>query len=124
MTDLGLLLLVLAVCCNNGSERGESEHRKKGFQWIEKQEAFEMMKKYSNYRVVDVRSKEEYMSGHLPRAINLPLDNLEEECMDTLPNQNQVIFVYCTSGTRSRQACEMMTGLGYTNIYGFGGFQK
>ncbi len=123
MTNLGILLLVLAICGERQelSVQGESHQ---GYQWIEKQEAFEMMKKYSNYRILDVRSKEEYLIGHLPKAQNIPLDDLEEECLDLLPNQNQVIFVYCTSGGRSRRACEIMARMGYTNLYGFGGFQK
>ena len=123
MTNLGLLLLVLAVCSEHRelTVQGES-HR--GYQWIEKQEAFEMMKKYSNYRIVDVRSREEYQMSHLPKAVNIPLDDLEDECLELLPNLNSVIFVYCTSGIRSRRACEMMSHMGYENIYGFGGFQK
>lgn len=123
MTNLGILLLVLAVCCEHKelSVQGEAHG---GYQWIEKHEAFEMMKRYSNYRIVDVRSRDEYITGHLPKAINLPIDDLEEECMDLLPNRNQVIFVYCSSGVRARRACEMMSGLGYNNLYGFGGFQK
>ena len=93
MTNLGLLLLVLAVCSEHRelTVQGES-HR--GYQWIEKQEAFEMMKKYSNYRIVDVRSREEYQMSHLPKAVNIPLDDLEDECLELLPNLNSVIFVY------------------------------
>ncbi len=123
MTNLGILLLVLAVCGEHKEllVQGEEQH---GFQWIEKHEAFEMMKRYSNYRIVDVRSRDEYITGHLPKAINLPIDDLEEECTELLSNRNQVIFVYCSSGVRARRACEMMAGLGYTNLYGFGGFQR
>jgi len=124
MTDLGILLLVIAVCCDKNKDLAVQGMPHNGYQWIEKQEAFEMMKRYSNYRIVDVRSRDEYITGHLPKAVNLPLDDLEEECMDLIPNLNQVIFVYCSSGARARRACEWMAEMGYTNIYGFGGFQR
>lgn len=125
MTELGILLLALAICTGEKEITAQGQKQKQGgFQWIEKQEAFEMMKKYSNYRIVDVRSREEYMAGHLPKALNIPVDEVEEECKDIIPSLNQVVFVYCSSGTRSRKACEIMAELGYTNVYGFGGFQK
>lgn len=123
MSELGILLFVLLFCCDR-KEISAQGRGYKGYQWIEKQEAFEMMKKYTNYKILDVRSKDEYLTGHLPKAVNLPLDDLEEECLDLLPNLNQVVFVYCSSGGRSRIACEQMAAMGYANIYGFGGFQK
>ena len=123
MTNLGILLTVLA-CCGDRKELSVQGMSERHYQWIGKQEAFEMMKRYSNYKIVDVRSRDEYITGHLPKAVNLPLDDLENECRDLLPNPAQVIFVYCSSGTRARHACEVLAELGYTNIYGFGGFHR
>ena len=116
-------MLVLAVCTERKELTAQGEAYR-GYQWIEKQEAFEMMKRYSNYGIVDVRSRDEYLTGHLPKAVNLPVDELEEECKALLQNYNQVIFVYCSSGVRARRACEKMATMGYTNLYGFGGFQR
>ena len=38
-----------------------------------------------------------------------------------LPDLDQVIFVYCRSGRRSKEASAKLAALGYTNIYEFGG---
>ena len=93
MTNLGILLTVLA-CCGDRKELSVQGMSERHYQWIGKQEAFEMMKRYSNYKIVDVRSRDEYITGHLPKAVNLPLDDLENECRDLLPKPAQVIFVY------------------------------
>ena len=38
-----------------------------------------------------------------------------------LPDKEQLIYVYCRSGNRSKQAAEKLVALGYTNIVEFGG---
>ena len=60
--------------------------------------------------IIDVRTLEEYQGGHLPGAINIPVDNLANEIREDL---DQVIVVYCQSGTRSKAASEILEDLGY-----------
>ena len=81
--------------------------------------AKEMMKEESDYIILDVRTKEEYEEKHIEDAINIPLDEIEETT--ELKDKEQVIFVYCKSGNRSKQASEILANLGYTNIYDIGG---
>lgn len=38
-----------------------------------------------------------------------------------LPDKEQVIYVYCRSGNRSKQAAQKLVDQGYTNIVEFGG---
>ncbi|MBQ3123524.1 MAG: rhodanese-like domain-containing protein, partial [Firmicutes bacterium] len=40
------------------------------------------------------------------------------------PDKDQVIFVYCRSGNRSKEASAKLTKLGYTNIVEFGGINN
>jgi rhodanese-related sulfurtransferase len=49
--------------------------------------------------IVDVLPKEAYRSGHIPRAINLPLAELAQRAPDVLPNRTGEIAVYCGSFT-------------------------
>lgn len=54
--------------------------------------------------VVDVRTPGEYASGHLPGALNIPLDRLR----DALPALRDVLgdlLIVCASGARSLSAC-------------------
>ena len=88
---------------------------------VETSKAKEMMGETEHYILLDVRTVEEYNDGHIEGAINLPLDEIEEKAISTLPNLNQPIFVYCRSGNRSKTASQQLVELGYTNIIEMGG---
>ena len=70
--------------------------------------------------LLDVRSPQEYREGHIPGSQNVPpqqLDKVEEatEIKDT------VLYGYCHSGARSRQAVSLLKHMGYTNVHNIGG---
>lgn len=71
--------------------------------------------------ILDVRTIDEFESGHIPGAINLPLASIEEGDYGILEDQSQIILVYCRSGNRSSQASKLLAEAGYTKIYDFGG---
>lgn len=88
---------------------------------ISMNEAIAMMEKETNYIILDVRTWSEYNSGHIPNAICIPNETIGTDDITELPDKNQIIFVYCRSGNRSKQAAEKLSALNYTNIYEFGG---
>jgi phage shock protein E len=65
--------------------------------------------------VVDVRTPAEYAAGHIPGAVNMPLDMLEYRTND-LPHDKALVVV-CASGGRSVTASNMLTRAGFTNVY-------
>ena len=71
-----------------------------------------------------MRTKEEYESGYIPGAINIPLSDINENVVSSLPDKSQMILVYCRSGNRSRQASDKLSRLGYTNIIEIGGINS
>ncbi|OQA14509.1 MAG: Thiosulfate sulfurtransferase PspE precursor [Firmicutes bacterium ADurb.Bin356] len=71
--------------------------------------------------IVDVRTEEEYATGHIPGALLLPNETIGETQPELLPDKNATILVYCRSGNRSRTASIKLLGLGYENVYDFGG---
>ena len=73
--------------------------------------------------VVDVRSLEEYNEGHIPNAISVPLETIENEAETKLKNKDDLILVYCRSGRRSREAALRLIEKGYTNVIDFGGIK-
>ena len=73
--------------------------------------------------VVDVRSLEEYNEGHIPNAISVPLETIDNEAETKLKNKDDLILVYCRSGRRSREAALRLIEKGYTNVIDFGGIQ-
>jgi phage shock protein E len=74
--------------------------------------------------VVDVRSPGEYNSGHLPGAINVPLENLRSEAPSRLPDKGQAVLLHCLSGVRSGIARRQLKKLGYTNVFNLGSFSR
>ncbi|TMA08731.1 MAG: rhodanese-like domain-containing protein [Deltaproteobacteria bacterium] len=68
----------------------------------------------SKYRVVDVRPAEEYEKGHLPGAINLPLDVLfRPASLEKLPATGDPILLVCHSGHMESMALGGLAALGY-----------
>lgn len=85
------------------------------------EEAKKRMDEEPEVLIVDVRTQEEYSEGHIPGAILIPLDTIDFEPPELLPDLDAEILVYCRSGRRSRQAADQLIELGYTNVYDFGG---
>lgn len=69
--------------------------------------------------VLDVRSAAEYTQGHLPGAINLPLDEISRANL-VIPDRNRPTILYCGSGIRSARAAAVLTAGGWTRIYNLG----
>lgn len=80
-----------------------------------------IMNENKDYVIVDVRTPDEYKEGHIPNAINIPNETINETVYNKLKDKNQLILIYCRSGSRSRQAAYKMQKLGYTNLVDFGG---
>lgn len=106
-----LLVLLLGVC----SVRAE------GYRQIDQETAKQMMEADDGHVVVDVRRADEYDAGHIPGAILIPNESIGCDSPEALPDYDQVILVYCRSGNRSKQAAQKLAGMGYTNVYEFGG---
>jgi len=63
---------------------------------------------------VDVRTADEYSHGHIPGAINIPVDVLAQH-LETVPHDKQV-YVYCEGGVRAARAGSLLVRRGFTNI--------
>ncbi len=72
--------------------------------------------------VIDVRSKLEFWLGHLPGAVNIPVDDLPHG-LDALAGvtPESRILVYCASGMRSAQAAAILGQAGYKRVTDGGG---
>ena len=91
------------------------------YKQITMQEAKELFEKGGDYIIVDARRTDEFAAGHIPGAICIPNETIGTEEISELPDKEQLIYVYCRSGNRSKQASEKLVALGYTNIVEFGG---
>jgi phage shock protein E len=64
--------------------------------------------------VLDVRSPEEYASGHVPGAVNIPYDQVASRIAE-VPKDKDVVL-YCKSGRRAGIAAEVLAGQGYDRL--------
>lgn len=70
--------------------------------------------------LLDVRTTQEYQAGHIPGSINLPLQELDN-AEEIIENEDTPIYVYCRSGSRSRQAAAILGAMGYSDVTNIGG---
>ena len=127
LTMVGVISVLGFSCSKSGNEKGTlamSKEVKVGkkaeYKKITSDEAKKMMET-QKVIVVDVRTLEEYNEGHIPNAISVPLETIENEAEAKLKNKDDLILVYCRSGRRSREAALKLIEKGYTNVIDFGG---
>lgn len=115
---LAVIFAVFLTGC--AAKTSDSEKSEEVYRQISMEEAQEMMGE-EECVILDVRTKEEYDSGHIPGAICIPNETIGDEEIPELPDKDQKILVYCRSGNRSKQAAKKLVQLGYTNVIEFGG---
>lgn len=71
-----------------------------------------------NINLIDVREIDEYESGHVAGAINIPLSELASRVAE-LPSGT--IYMICRSGGRSMQACEFCVDNGMSDVVNIAG---
>ena len=74
--------------------------------------------------ILDVRTRDEFNTGHLPEAVLLPDYEISEKAESVVSEKNQIILVYCRSGRRSESASKTLIDMGYTEVYDIGGIQS
>ncbi|HEY8401729.1 MAG TPA: rhodanese-like domain-containing protein [Cytophagaceae bacterium] len=101
-----LLLACLAACTN------KTEHSV-----LEPLEYLQAINSVEHLQLIDVRSPEEFRSGHIKGAINFNYrDNNFRERV-TLLDKEQPVYLYCRSGNRSAKAAQILKEEGFVKIY-------
>ncbi len=85
----------------------------------EEAKAFIKAHKTSTFQLVDVRQPKEYDREHLPGAILIPLKKLLDRQQELDPEKTTLI--YCASGVRSKAACQVLQGEGFSDVYNISG---
>jgi phage shock protein E len=71
-------------------------------------------------RLVDVRTPEEFASGHMAGAVNIPFDALDGRAAAELAPVDAPVVVYCHSGKRSARAAATLKALGFGQVHDLG----
>ena len=72
---------------------------------------------------IDVRSAEEFNTGHLQGAVNIPHDKIIEGVKAIGSDKDAPINLYCRSGRRAEAALTELKNAGYTNVTNHGGYE-
>ena len=95
---------------------------------IDPEEARGRLDSEQGYICLDVRTEEEFATGHIPAAVNIPVVEKNPMGLGLVPNpdflsqveqqfdKDMKIITLCLRGTRSMHAAMMMMALGYTEV--------
>lgn len=78
---------------------------------------YEVTKVKPNLAIIDVRPAEEFKTGHLNRAVNIPETDANYMNRIASLSRTQEYGVYCAAGTNSMELAEKMRNLGFKRIY-------
>lgn len=67
--------------------------------------------------VIDVREPAEYAKGHIEGALPIAYPRLKDKLFELEPHKNSNIVVCCQQGTRSKEACKLLSQEGFTKVY-------
>ena len=110
--------LLLAGCASAGGPAPAA-----AYQQISQLEAKEIIESGDPYVLLDVRTQEEYDTGHIKGSILIPYTDIEKLAPEKLPDRDATILVYCRSGRRSAIAAQALADMGYTHVLDMGGIQ-
>ena len=75
-----------------------------------------------NSTIVDVRTPDEFTDKHFPNAINIPLDQVQQN-VEEFKKMPKPIIAYCRSGARSGMAVSMLKQAGIADVINGGGLE-
>lgn len=85
----------------------------------------ERLKATPDAQLLDVRTPEEFLEGHLKGAKNLDYNSDSFEASLSGLNKDKPVFVYCFVGGRSGQAAKLLSQKGFTQVIDMqGGYKK
>jgi len=73
---------------------------------------------------IDVRTQEEFDSGHLEEAFHIPHEQIAGRISELTNNKDATIHLYCRSGGRAGRAKKTLKELGFLNVHNDGGYEE
>lgn len=89
---------------------------------ISSKEAIEHLR--NGAMVIDVRSAQEFESGHILQAYNMPLDRVDVLAPTAVKDKNKVLLLHCATGIRSGLAKKKLEEIGYKNVFNLGSYDR
>ena len=103
-------VLAVAAACMLYRNRG-------GHRDVSQTQLLEWMEQKSNLCILDVRTADEYVSGHVPGAINVGHKEISAHLDELTAYKDKNIVVYCERGGRASMAQSDLIKAGFPNVY-------
>ena len=74
--------------------------------------------------LIDVREDNEFEGGHAAGSVHIGRGIIERDIVQTFPEKDTELILYCGGGYRSALATDMLQKMGYTNVWSMAGGWK
>jgi rhodanese-related sulfurtransferase len=111
-----LIFLLMVTACISSPKKQTQMNELAPDAWAELQE------QTSASVILDVRTSEEFESGYIKGALNMDIRGGADFLASIeMLDKSKSYFVYCRSGARSGQACQLMSQMGFSAVYNLEG---
>lgn len=70
----------------------------------------------NDWLLIDVRSPQEFAEGHIPGAVNMPHDSINDYINDLEGHKDKPIIIYCRSGRRAQLAMKVLQDMDFSEV--------
>ena len=111
-----IVVLLFVIACVSSPKKQTQMNELAPDAWAELQE------QTSESVILDVRTEEEFESGYIKGALNMDIRGGPDflASIESL-DKSKSYFLYCRSGARSGQACQLMSQMGFSALYNLDG---
>lgn len=103
------------VGCTQKSDKDDKTSAK--YENINAKETEDLLATGDDITVVDVRTKGEFNTGHIDKAMNIDFDNFENNLTILDDYKEKPVLLYCKTGNRSEKAAKILEKHGFTKVY-------
>lgn len=111
-----LLVFTLTACSKNEDSKIKVDNHDLETK-VNIEQAKKLIDENKELIIFDVRTKEEYDSGHIKNAILIPYDQINENIDLIKQYKEKSVLVYCRTGRRSTIATKSLIDNGFGKIY-------
>jgi rhodanese-related sulfurtransferase len=113
------LLLPLPGCASPGSKPPTTANPQR-YTNVDANE-FEQLSRQPDAMILDVRTADEYASGHLPGAVSMDVRSPDFVTRVSQLDKSKTYLLHCRTGVRSTSACKLLGEMGFSHLYNLSG---
>ena len=115
-----LISFIFLSGCDDSNKSITGIINEKKYEDITVKEAYSLIqdnKENNNFVILDVRTPQEYASGHLENTVNIDYNSPTFQDSLASLDKNKTYLVYCQTGNRSSKAIELMKKLDFAKVF-------